>query len=215
MEQLGAVRVNNRSSWSSNSVPSPRHGRPRPRRYVSRELRRSSTQSFAVRIEREADVPLVVHGLNRRGSEPRSLLVEHFDALWKRDATEIHQGGDKASRDLGRARAGHPDLVESQMNVVLPGHRLHEQSNLAVLIRNATVGERPTRELSEDVVQAVDRLHGRRGVLKWRLRQRALRDVDQEPHPVSDVLVESRLELQAQRREEPVLVQVARDSRER
>ena len=26
------------------------------------------------------------------------LLVEHLDALRERDATEIHQGGDKASR---------------------------------------------------------------------------------------------------------------------
>ncbi len=57
-------------------------------------------------------------------------------------------------------------------------------------------------------MQAVDRLHRCRGVLEWRLRERALRDVDQKPHPVRDVLVESRLELQAQRREEPVLIQV-------
>ena len=61
------------------------------------ELRRSSSESFAVRIEREADVPLVVHGFNRRGTEQLSLLVEHLDALRKRDATEIHQGGDEAS----------------------------------------------------------------------------------------------------------------------
>ena len=67
------------------------------RRYVSRELRRSSSQPFTVRIEREAGVPLVVHGLNRRGTEQLILLVEHFDALRKRDATEIHKRGDKAS----------------------------------------------------------------------------------------------------------------------
>src|SRR4029453_1836303 len=138
------------------------------------QLRGGSPHSFPVRIEREADVPLVVYCLNRRGSEPGSLLVEHFDALWKRAATEIHQGRDKAWRDLGRARTSHPDLVESQVNVVLPGHCLHEQSNLAVLIRNATVGERPTCEVPEDVVQAVDRLHGCRGILKCRFRQRAL-----------------------------------------
>ena len=39
--------------------------------------------------------------------------------------------------------------------------------------------------------------------------KRALRDVDEQPHPVRDVLVERRLELQHQRREEPVLVEVA------
>jgi len=61
---------------------------------ASRELGRGSSQSFAVRIEREADIPRVVHGLNRRGTELRSLLVEHLDALRKRDPTEIHQGRD-------------------------------------------------------------------------------------------------------------------------
>ena len=126
---------------------SPRRSVLRPALRLARVKGRGSSRSFAVRIEREADIPFVEHGLNRRGTEQRSLLVEHFDALRKRDATEIHQGGDKASRDLRRARTGHPDLVESQMNVVLPGHRLHEQSDLAVLVRNATVGERPTREL--------------------------------------------------------------------
>ena len=50
-------------------------------------------QSFAVGIKREAHVPLVIHGFSGRGSEEPSLLVECLDALWKRDATEIHQGG--------------------------------------------------------------------------------------------------------------------------
>jgi len=36
------------------------------------------------------------------------------------------------------------------------------------------------RELPEDVVQSVDRLHGSRGVQEWRLRQRARRDIDQQ-----------------------------------
>ena len=38
-------------------------------------LRGASSQSFAVRIEREANVPLVVHGLNRRGTEQPDLRV--------------------------------------------------------------------------------------------------------------------------------------------
>ena len=81
---------------------SPRRSVLRPVLRLARAKGRASSWSFAVRIEREAGVPLVVDGLNRRGTEQRSLLVEHFDALRKRDATEIHQGGDKASRDLGR-----------------------------------------------------------------------------------------------------------------
>jgi hypothetical protein len=59
---------------------SPRRG-VQDRRYVSCELRRGSPEPFTVRIEREADVPLVVDGLNRRGTEQRSLLVERLDAL--------------------------------------------------------------------------------------------------------------------------------------
>ena len=110
-----------------------------------RKLRRSSSESFAAWIEGEANVPLVVHCINRRGSKHRSLLIERIDALRKCDATKIHQGVDQASRDLRRACADHPDLVEGQMDVVLPGHRLHEQPDLALLVRNATVGERPTR----------------------------------------------------------------------
>ena len=77
--------------------PSPRPAEPYPRvediklkdrRYASRELRRSSSQSFAVRIERDADVPLVVHGFNRRDTEQLNLLVERLDALRQRDTTE-------------------------------------------------------------------------------------------------------------------------------
>jgi len=57
-------------------------------------------------------------------------------------------------------------------------------------------------------VQSVDRLDGGGGVLEGRVGERSLRDVDEEPQSVGDVLVERRFELQAQRREECVLVQV-------
>ena len=88
------------SRWAlkvSNPRPSPCKGeKADPRRRAS-SLRCGSSQSFAIRIEREADVPLVEHGLNSGGTEQRSLFVEHVDALWKRDATKIHESGEEAS----------------------------------------------------------------------------------------------------------------------
>ena len=66
-----------------------------------RALRRGSAQSFAVRIEREADVPLVMHGVNRRGTEQPRLLVEHCDPLRKRDTTEIHQAATRRRETWG------------------------------------------------------------------------------------------------------------------
>ena len=124
----------------------------------------------------------------------------------KRDATEIGQGGDKASRDLWRARAGHPDLVESQMNVVLPAHRLHDQSDLAVLVARPSENGRRASCLRMSCNRSIA---CRAVVGSWK------GDSDNDaprcrpkPYPVGNVLVESRLELQAQRREEAVLVQV-------
>src|SRR5688572_19139768 len=103
--------------------------------------------------------------------EQPKLLFENSDALRERDAKEIRQGGDEAARDLWRTGAGHPDLIERQVNVVLPAHGFHEQAEFAGLVTDMTVGERPACELSEDVVQPVDRLHGGRRVLERRLRQ--------------------------------------------
>jgi hypothetical protein len=77
--------------------------------------RAPSSQSFAVRLAREADVPLVVHGLTRRGTEQHNLLVE-LRCTRKRDTTEVQQGRCEASRDLRRAGAGCQNLVESDMN---------------------------------------------------------------------------------------------------
>ena len=122
--------------------------------------------TFSVGLERSAGVPLVVHGFERGVSEQHELRVEHRDALRQRDATTIQPGGDQASCDLWRAGAGHPDLVESQVDVVLPGHRSYDESDLAVLAVNPTVGKRPPCKLPEDVVQPVYRLDRGRGVLE-------------------------------------------------
>ncbi len=165
-------------------------------------------RAFAVGPERQPDVALVVQRLGRCRAEQRELLVQHVDALGKGNATQIVEGGDEPSRDLWRARAREPDLDERKPNVVVPAHRLDEQTDLAVVVPDAAVGQGPARELPEDVVQSVDRLDGGGGVLEGRVGERSLRDVDEEPQSVGDVLVERRFELQAQRREECVLVQV-------
>ena len=72
------------------------------------------------------------------------------------------------------------------------------------------VRKRAPRKLAQDVVQAVDRLHGRRRILESRLGQRPLGDVDEQPNAVRDVLVECRLEGEDERLPEPILVEPGR-----
>ena len=71
---------------------------------------------------------------------------------------------------------------------------LHGEPQLAGFVAVAAVRERPSRELAQDVVQAVDRLDGRGRILEGRVGERPLGDVDEQPDAVGDVLVERRLE---------------------
>ena len=60
----------------------------------------------------------------------------------------------------------------------------------AALVTELTVGDRASRQLAQAIVQAVDRLHRRHGVLPCRLGQRPLGDVHQQSQAVPDVLVQ-------------------------
>ena len=52
----------------------------------------------------------------------------------------------------------------------------------------AAVGEGPTGELSQDVVESIDRLHSGGGILEGGVGERALGDVDEETDAVGNVL---------------------------
>src|SRR5215207_1912796 len=92
------------------------------------------------------------------------------------------------------------------MDVCLPAHVPHGESDPARLVEMPTVGKRPAGELPQDVVQSVDRLHGGGGVLKRRVSERAFRDVDEKSDAVGDVLIERRLKAEDQSSVQSILV---------
>ena len=73
----------------------------------------------------------------------------------------------------------------------------------------AAVRERSDNELPQDVVEAIDGLDGRARILEWRVRQGPRRDVDEQPDPVRDVLLQRPLQLNVQRIEQPLSVDPA------
>jgi hypothetical protein len=81
---------------SSSTAPSGVIGASRLRSM----LRRAGPQPFRVRIEGEADVSGIVHGLHRGGMEQGGLLIEHPGALGQGDAPEIRQRRDQTPSDL-------------------------------------------------------------------------------------------------------------------
>ena len=93
------------------------------------------------------------------------------------------------------------------MNVSFPAHRLHGKPDRSRAVAVLAVGERASRELPQDVVQPVDRLHRCGGIEERRIGERALGDVDEQPDAVGDIFVERRLERRDQGRVQPILSQ--------
>jgi hypothetical protein len=52
------------------------------------------------------------------------------------------------------------DLVECQVDIVLPAHHLRHQAHVTVVIPVSTVGKGPWRKLAQAIMQPVDGLHG-------------------------------------------------------
>ncbi len=90
------------------------------------------------------------------------------------------------------------DLVEREADVPLPAQLRHPQPHAPLGVAVLAARERAAGQLAQAVVQAVDRLHRRRGVEI--VGQGPHGDVDEHPEPVGDVLVHRALGAERDRR---------------
>ena len=109
---------------------------------------------------------------------------------------------------------GEPDLVEREAHVPVPVERAHHEPQPAVVVRVVGRGKRPRRELTKAVMQPVDHLHGRGGIVLPGA-QRALGHVDELPEPVRRVVVVGSLIAEHDEPSHPLAVQPATSPRTR
>ena len=96
--------------------------------------------------------------------EQTELAVERFLAPGRRDRLQVLECRNEAASDLRRSSAGEADLVEREVHVRVPVHGAHDQAYLAGLVAMLVARERAGRDLTQAVVQPVDRLHRGGGI---------------------------------------------------
>ena len=106
---------------------------------------------------------LALLGAPDRLLQESQLLVEHGSSFLRCDAQQILDCGHQPSADLRRFGSGETDLIEGEVDVVVPSHRRHCHPQSAIPIPSVAIDYHPPRELTQPVVQTVDRLNrGRR-----------------------------------------------------
>ena len=99
----------------------------------------------------------------------------------------------------GDPAAGESYFFCSENDVSFPAHCWRCQPDLACLVAVLAVGEWASCELAEEVVEAVDRLHGCGRIEEWGVGERAFGDVDEEPEAVGHVTIERPFRLHDER----------------
>jgi hypothetical protein len=73
-------------------------------------------------IEKECNIAWILNGGLDRSLEPLELIIKGCSAIRRGDRAQVLECGFDASCHLGRPGSGHADLVEGEMDVILPCH---------------------------------------------------------------------------------------------